>query len=133
MSNYDRLFFTDAALLAFEKKLKKQLNVMGMSLRIGMQSPISLTLKPRVGITLIASSHDSLNTLLSLSGFFSSLTTISQNAKYSTKCSPSTSIGPLKQICGSDSPEIHFNIHFMYVSVTEMDRLQVSDTLCRAS
>lgn len=47
-------------------KLKTQLSVVGMSLRIGMRSPVSLTLKPRVGITLIAASHDSLNPQLSL-------------------------------------------------------------------
>lgn len=69
---------------------------MGMSLRIVMQSPISLTLKPRVGITLIAASHDSLNTLLSLS-VFPSLTTISETARVQ-KCRASASIGPLTQI-----------------------------------
>lgn len=55
------------------KKLRKktELSVMGMSLRIGMWSPISLTLKPRVGITLIAASRDSLNpSVVSLGGFF---------------------------------------------------------------
>lgn len=65
---------TDGAFLSFWKTLrtkKTQLSVMGMSLRIGMWSPISLTLKPRVGITLIAASRDSLNpSVVSLGGFF---------------------------------------------------------------
>lgn len=44
---------------------------MGMSLGIGLWSPITLTLKPRVGITLIAASRDSLNpSVVSLGGFF---------------------------------------------------------------
>lgn len=74
-SQYLRLTsLTDGAFLSFGKKLKEkktQLSVMGMSLRIGMWSPISLTLKPRVGITLIAASRDSLNpSVVSLGGFF---------------------------------------------------------------
>lgn len=89
---------------------------MGMSLRIGMWSPISLTLKPRIGITLIAASRDFLNPQLSLWSF-SSLTTI-RVIKITIY---STSIGPLKWICSSDSSEIHLNYHFMYISVTGLD------------
>lgn len=66
----DRLLYTDAALLPFGKQLKTQLSVMGMSLRIWTWSAISLTLKPRVEITLIAASRDSLNPPSCLSGFF---------------------------------------------------------------
>lgn len=111
--------------LPLGKKLKKQLSVMGMSLRIGMWSPSSLTLKPTVRITLIAASRDSLNPQLSLWGVFflpPFLTTIRQtaNAIEITKHSATTSIGPLKRKCGSDSSKIHFNYLFMYTSVTEI-------------
>lgn len=63
---YDRVFFQLLPHFLLRKKSWKQLSVMGMSLRIGMRSPISLTLKPRVGITLIAASHDSLKPQLSV-------------------------------------------------------------------
>lgn len=66
----DWLFSLMLSYFLLEKSWKKQLSVMGMSLRIGMWSPVSLTLKPRVGITLIAASRDSLNPQLSRWGFF---------------------------------------------------------------
>ncbi len=95
---------------------------MGMSLRIGMWSPISLTLEPRVGITLIAASHDSLNPQLSLWVFFFFDNYQADYKRYwDYKILSSTSIGPLKRICSSDSSEIHFNYLFMYISVTELD------------
>ncbi len=118
-------FLTDAALLPFGIKLKKQLSVMGMSVRIGLWSPISLTLTPRVGITLIAASRDSLNPQLSLWGF-SSLTTIRQTVSQNTLLPHQLAH---EKWTVSDSSEIHFNYLFMCISVTELDGLQVSDTL----
>lgn len=63
---------------------------------------------------------------------FSSLTTIGQAASgiKNTECSPSTSTGPLKWICSSNSSEIHVNDLVMYISVSELDRSQVFDKLC---
>lgn len=81
--------FFRCCLTSFWETSWKQLSVMGMSLRIGMRSPISLTLKPRVRITLIAASHDSLKPPVVCLGFYC-LTTIRQttrvirNTKYSS-------------------------------------------------
>ena len=131
----DRLLYTDAALLPFGKQLKTQLSVMGMSLRIWTRSAISLTLKPRVEITLIAASRDSLNPPQLSLWVFPSLTTIGQTAGVLkiTEFSASTSVGPQKRICISDCSEIHFNDLFVYVSIAELDHAQVSDMQCSAS
>lgn len=84
-----------------------------------MRSPNSLTLKPRLGITLIAASHDSLNPQLSVC-FFGPTPRI--QLRFS-KHLADASVDPLQKI----SPEIHFNYLVIDTSVRELDLLQVSD------
>lgn len=122
--------------LPLGKKLKKQLSVMGMSLRIGMWSPSSLTLKPTVRITLIAASRDSLNPQLSLWGFFFS-SPFSDNYQADCKC-----YWDYKTLCHHinwpTKTEMWFWFFKKSILITflcthllqKLDLLQVSETLC---
>lgn len=76
-----------------------------------MRSPNSLTLKPRLGITLIVASHDSLNPQLSLLLY------------RADAANPVFKTSRRKNI----APEIHFNYLFIDTSGRELDLFQVSD------